>query len=481
MIDIDIGEDWPDSGVGKKLASLEDILTCKICYDLFTIPTLLPCGHLYCALCIRKYLTDKKDEESKCPFCKASCVMKQLIVVQPFSAATQAFRDVRDPLIKMCSNQTQFVTEAPGLIFSTGSREELGIGQQQQQQQQGHRGVRQQWRSLNFLNFHLKSNGQVRSLVDEALKRAGCSKKISKEGETSDIIARHREFVIRNNAQQGIPDPMHVDEIVMEINSEAKKQAIQRFTASNHKAKVEAVMKGGKEDKGISNLFSSLIQKEKKRNDRRDGKSEATNDVTTMNQQVPAVSAAGTGSSSLGLGLGLHHGSTWRIWVSEDLDMPFYYNVRTKVGQWEKPECFESEMGSESPREFFSLLPSNCHNPKVQGDVSSSRHNSGIGTGSSSSTSSACPANVIDLDGDEQSMSMLSPNDMKLEPKTWVCKSCTLENDLDKSDCVVCFNPRNPGIISSLAVSSQSTVQSKKRSNTGGGSKNGLLKKKKKK
>ena len=139
MIDIDIGEDWPDSGVGKKLASLEDILTCKICYDLFTIPTLLPCGHLYCALCIRKYLTDKKDEESKCPFCKASCVMKQLIVVQPFSAATQAFRDVRDPLIKMCSNQTQFVTEAPGLIFSTGSREELGIGQQQQQQQQqGH-------------------------------------------------------------------------------------------------------------------------------------------------------------------------------------------------------------------------------------------------------------------------------------------------------------------------------------------------------
>ena len=58
------------SGLGKQLPELkqlESMLTCPICYETAVHPTSTPCHHMFCSLCIRKYLQFKQA----CPCCHA--------------------------------------------------------------------------------------------------------------------------------------------------------------------------------------------------------------------------------------------------------------------------------------------------------------------------------------------------------------------------------------------------------------------------
>lgn len=48
-----------------QLAQLDTLLRCHICKDFLKTPVLTPCGHTFCSLCIREYLT----KEPKCPLC----------------------------------------------------------------------------------------------------------------------------------------------------------------------------------------------------------------------------------------------------------------------------------------------------------------------------------------------------------------------------------------------------------------------------
>uniref|UniRef100_A0A8C8S104 RING-type E3 ubiquitin transferase n=1 Tax=Pelusios castaneus TaxID=367368 RepID=A0A8C8S104_9SAUR len=45
----------------------EDFLTCKICYDLYTVPKILPCLHSYCQHCLEPLV---KDGALQCPECR---------------------------------------------------------------------------------------------------------------------------------------------------------------------------------------------------------------------------------------------------------------------------------------------------------------------------------------------------------------------------------------------------------------------------
>lgn len=57
-------------------ASYEDIVTfvanqlkCPICFEIFTDPVTLECGHSYCLQCIKDHL--KRTVRKKCPQCRA--------------------------------------------------------------------------------------------------------------------------------------------------------------------------------------------------------------------------------------------------------------------------------------------------------------------------------------------------------------------------------------------------------------------------
>ena len=50
-----------------EMKQLENILICPICYEVMTNPTSTPCLHVFCSICLRKYLQFKQE----CPCCHA--------------------------------------------------------------------------------------------------------------------------------------------------------------------------------------------------------------------------------------------------------------------------------------------------------------------------------------------------------------------------------------------------------------------------
>ena len=53
----------------KDLGSLKDDLKCKICQELFEIPVVLPCSHLFCKRCVL-VIIEKHKNQSSCPMCR---------------------------------------------------------------------------------------------------------------------------------------------------------------------------------------------------------------------------------------------------------------------------------------------------------------------------------------------------------------------------------------------------------------------------
>ena len=47
-------------------------MECTVCHKHFTLPTLLPCGHLLCRHCLVQWL--KSQPEAKCPVCRCAIV-----------------------------------------------------------------------------------------------------------------------------------------------------------------------------------------------------------------------------------------------------------------------------------------------------------------------------------------------------------------------------------------------------------------------
>lgn len=55
--------------------SIEDLLTCSLCLDLFKEPKTLKCLHSYCVECLRKLTEKKEDLPISCPLCRDETLM----------------------------------------------------------------------------------------------------------------------------------------------------------------------------------------------------------------------------------------------------------------------------------------------------------------------------------------------------------------------------------------------------------------------
>lgn len=54
----------------------EDFLTCKICFELYTQPKILPCVHTFCLECISQHFKkNKKGDKALCPLCREPFVL----------------------------------------------------------------------------------------------------------------------------------------------------------------------------------------------------------------------------------------------------------------------------------------------------------------------------------------------------------------------------------------------------------------------
>ncbi len=65
----------------QEMASIEDLLTCSICFNTYdevhVIPHLLHCSHTVCAICLHKLVDTSENERAiKCPICYTECDVK---------------------------------------------------------------------------------------------------------------------------------------------------------------------------------------------------------------------------------------------------------------------------------------------------------------------------------------------------------------------------------------------------------------------
>ena len=62
-------------------------MECTVCHEHFTLPKLLPCGHLLCRHCLVTWL--KSQPEANCPLCRCS-------IVDPKERKGRSFEDIAD-------------------------------------------------------------------------------------------------------------------------------------------------------------------------------------------------------------------------------------------------------------------------------------------------------------------------------------------------------------------------------------------------
>lgn len=79
-----------------QLSQLDTLVRCHICKELLKIPVLTPCGHTFCSLCIREYLT----REPKCPLCLSELRESNLRSEFLVSEIIESYRSVRDALLE---------------------------------------------------------------------------------------------------------------------------------------------------------------------------------------------------------------------------------------------------------------------------------------------------------------------------------------------------------------------------------------------
>ena len=61
------------TGAERDLSSLQKILECAICYENFTVPKMLQCGHTFCEKCLQElYNASGQPGYLTCPTCRTT-------------------------------------------------------------------------------------------------------------------------------------------------------------------------------------------------------------------------------------------------------------------------------------------------------------------------------------------------------------------------------------------------------------------------
>ncbi|SMN20644.1 similar to Saccharomyces cerevisiae YCR066W RAD18 E3 ubiqutin ligase, forms heterodimer with Rad6p to monoubiquitinate PCNA-K164 [Maudiozyma saulgeensis] len=90
-----------------KLSQLDTLLRCHICKDFLKVPVLTPCGHTFCSLCIREYIS----VQAKCPLCltelRESMLRSEFLV----SEIVDSYKVIRDKLLDILRQSEEKTTD----------------------------------------------------------------------------------------------------------------------------------------------------------------------------------------------------------------------------------------------------------------------------------------------------------------------------------------------------------------------------------
>eukprot|EP00474_Spongospora_subterranea_P003830 CRZ04288.1 hypothetical protein [Spongospora subterranea] len=161
--------------------SMEE-LNCPICYETLSVPTICPCGHSFCSICIRRYLKLQK----KCPICNQVTDPTSLIANRPLDAVIALILP-KNPSLKGLG-----ASPFPTVNVNAVCRERLPI-----------------------LSVDMVSDKVLR----EHLSRFG----VDSKGARAEIESRWIEFSILYEANQDRATPHPISAVVKSINDTIKR------------------------------------------------------------------------------------------------------------------------------------------------------------------------------------------------------------------------------------------------------------------
>lgn len=116
---LEIQSEWPDnSSIFQKL---ESILCCPICKELIQGAVILPCGHSYCSLCIRKFM----EYNEECPTCRLKCCDGDLVKNNQLEELSNYFSVIKPQIISLLTNSNNTSKDEVSIPNSTNSRKPL--------------------------------------------------------------------------------------------------------------------------------------------------------------------------------------------------------------------------------------------------------------------------------------------------------------------------------------------------------------------
>jgi hypothetical protein len=202
--------DWPDdSEVGRKLSTLQETLFCPICFDWFTNPQMLKCGHTFCSICIRKHMDPQinRTSASTCAVCRETADTFDLRKNTVVCNAVQCFRGMRTNLMDLLASKgtkadvDDDCIEVVNPKLATGSSSQSGIVITKR---------------VPHFSFHGLKRDKVKSTL---VQLSGESRvKLRMDGEKEAMEKRVREFVHLYNAQIGSARPLSLEQVIKAVN-----------------------------------------------------------------------------------------------------------------------------------------------------------------------------------------------------------------------------------------------------------------------
>ena len=365
FIDIDINDAfaWPTSKIGKMMTELDETMRCQICSEFFNNPhTLIHCGHIFCSECIRKHFdrTTNKYTYDTCPVCRIKAETKDMRPVRNVTEMIDKFKNVRLlllDLVKAEANGT-YLNQSNHLLDQSDDDDE-----DYNSNSNNNKKVRTDYTKvetrLSLPNFHGYNIPKIKKFLERTFKKSKVQ--LNLHGTKEELENRYKAFVHLHNAQLDANDDkaLKVEEVVKEIH--------RRETAISIEARKSLMMQGkvrnlrdGKQSTETMKGFQQLItvaQQQKKKNQENvtesndnsenstkssDDKIEEKNEKDIKEGNTPTIPTS-------------YNWGSWRVLWNEQYLVPFYFNEKTKIGQFKAPEemCIDIHNDDDMSEQIF--------------------------------------------------------------------------------------------------------------------------------
>nr|CCA18170.1 E3 ubiquitin ligase putative [Albugo laibachii Nc14] len=180
----------------RELRAMESTIRCSICGDYLHGPVLLPCSHIFCSECVRRYL-QVKGSNGCCPQCKASCEAIDFRPIPLLERLVIEFASLKPKLLGLLAPLN---IHDPETVDSNRSNHESRVEYDRLPAKE----------RFPLVSYSVMKDKEVRKL----LETIGITESVK---DREEVIQIHKEFVLLSNAQADSCNPKSTDTIRSEV------------------------------------------------------------------------------------------------------------------------------------------------------------------------------------------------------------------------------------------------------------------------